>query len=100
MLGLDRRTATLLAEARREHSDSFLDGPPLVQACWDADRLDLGFVGIRPDPRRLCSEPARDPHLIEWAWRWSRGQATRQPTAPRVERFERGDRPAEARPSP
>lgn len=25
----------------------------MVQACWDADRLDLGRVGIIPDPERM-----------------------------------------------
>ena len=36
-----------------------------IQTCWDADRLDLGRVWIIPDPDRLCTEPARDPALIE-----------------------------------
>lgn len=27
----------------------------LVITCRDADRLDLGRVGIRPDPERLCT---------------------------------------------
>jgi uncharacterized protein len=38
-----------------------------VQTCWDADRLDLGRVGITPDPRRLCTETARRPETIQWA---------------------------------
>ncbi|MEN1958120.1 hypothetical protein [Luteimonas changyuni] len=33
--------------------------------------LDLGRVGIRPDPRRLCTPLARDAGRIERAWRWS-----------------------------
>ncbi len=36
-----------------------------LQACWDADRLDLGRVGITPKPHRLCTEAARD--LIPWS---------------------------------
>jgi uncharacterized protein len=78
LLGLDRPTAMMVAEACRWHSDGLVDGPPLIQACWDADRLDVGRVGIRPDPRRLCSDAARDPRLIDWAWHWSRRQATRR----------------------
>jgi len=26
-----------------------------IQTCWDADRLDLGRVGIIPDPDRMCT---------------------------------------------
>jgi uncharacterized protein len=36
-----------------------------VQACWDADRLDLGRVGIAPAPERLCTAAARE--RIAWA---------------------------------
>lgn len=43
-----------------------------IQTCWDADRLDLGRVGITPDPRRLCTEVARRPETI----RWANGRAT------------------------
>lgn len=35
---------------------------------WDADRLDLGRVGIRPNARYLCTEPAKDPAFITWAY--------------------------------
>jgi hypothetical protein len=34
-------------------------------ACWDADRLDLGRVGITPDPRRLGTKAGRN--LLAWA---------------------------------
>jgi uncharacterized protein len=44
-----------------------------IQTCWDADRLDLGRVGITPDPRYLCTELARQPAMIFWA----DGRATR-----------------------
>jgi uncharacterized protein len=39
-----------------------------VLTCWDADRLDLGRVGIRPAPRLLCTSAARDPATIAWAF--------------------------------
>ena len=39
-----------------------------VQTCWDADRLDLGRVGNRPDPKRLCTDAARDPALLREAY--------------------------------
>jgi uncharacterized protein len=38
-----------------------------IQTCWDADRLDLGRVGIVPHPSRLCSEVAKRPEIIKWA---------------------------------
>lgn len=38
-----------------------------IQTCWDADRLDLGRVGITPHPRLLCTEVARRPETIRWA---------------------------------
>jgi uncharacterized protein len=62
----------LLAHACELHSDGLMDGDATVRTCWDADRLDLGRVGIRPQPRYLCTEAARDPQVLEWAYRRSR----------------------------
>lgn len=42
-----------------------------VQTCWDADRLDLGRVGITPHPEYLCTRAAKDPEMIAWAYRRS-----------------------------
>jgi uncharacterized protein len=38
-----------------------------IQTCWDADRLDLGRVGITPLPKLLCTEAAKRPDTIKWA---------------------------------
>jgi uncharacterized protein len=38
-----------------------------IQTCWDADRLDLGRVGIVPHPSRLCTEVAKRPEVLKWA---------------------------------
>jgi uncharacterized protein len=38
-----------------------------IQTCWDADRLDLGRVGITPHPSRLCTAVAKRPETIRWA---------------------------------
>ncbi len=43
-----------------------------IQTCWDSDRLDLGRVGIEPDPYWLGTPPARRPETI----RWANGRAT------------------------
>jgi uncharacterized protein len=40
---------------------------PTIQTCWDADRLDLGRVGMTPHPRYLGTEVARRPEVIRWA---------------------------------
>jgi uncharacterized protein len=42
-----------------------------VQTCWDADRLDLGRISIRPNPKYLCTEAAKDPATIAWAFQRS-----------------------------
>lgn len=38
-----------------------------VATCWDADRLDLWRIGVRPEPERMMTEAGRTPHLIEAA---------------------------------
>jgi uncharacterized protein len=37
-----------------------------IQTCWDADRLDLGRVGITPHPSRLCTDAAKRPEILRW----------------------------------
>lgn len=66
---LDRNALGLLTAACEGHSEGYLQADPTVMACWDADRLDLGRVGIRPDPRRLCTVAARQDEYLERAWR-------------------------------
>lgn len=61
----------LLAAACHGHSDGLIVGDVTVLTCWDADRLDLGRVGIRPHPARLGTEAARDPAVLEWAYQRS-----------------------------
>ena len=63
----------LLVEACKYHSDGFTEADITVQTCWDADRLDLGRVGIRPSPIRLCTEAAKGKHVIEKAYQRSIG---------------------------
>jgi uncharacterized protein len=57
-----------LLTACRGHSDGLRQGHITVLTCWDADRLDLGRVGIKPSPGRLCTAAARDPVMLEWAY--------------------------------
>lgn len=58
----------LLIEACRFHSDGMTEADSTIQACWDADRLDLGRVGVRPSPRFLCTTYAQQPEVINAAY--------------------------------
>jgi uncharacterized protein len=58
----------LLFEACLNHSKGITDGDITVQTCWDADRLDLGRVGTRPDPKYLCTAPAKTADMLNWAY--------------------------------
>ena len=61
----------LLVCACSGHSDGHLDADITVQTCWDADRLDLGRVGIEPDAKYLCTAAAKDPETIASAYKRS-----------------------------
>ena len=65
---LNANQLDLLCKAMRGHSGGQVHRDPTIQTCWDADRLDLGRVGIRPDPYFLSSLAA--PH-IQSAYEWS-----------------------------
>jgi uncharacterized protein len=62
----------LLRFACEFHTDGLTEADVTVQTCWDADRLDLGRIGIAPDPHRLCTSAAKAPATIEWAVTQSR----------------------------
>jgi hypothetical protein len=49
-----------LRDALARHSDGAVTGDPAAGCCWDADRLDLCRLGIRPDPRLLSTAAARE----------------------------------------
>ncbi|MFM7251368.1 MAG: hypothetical protein ACKO5R_15855 [Planctomycetaceae bacterium] len=67
LVHLDDDRFDLLFEACRLHTEGHTAGDRTLSACWDADRLDLGRVGITPDPRRLGTKAGRD--LLAWAHR-------------------------------
>jgi len=64
----------LLQLACADHTRGHIQADLTVQVCWDADRLDLGRIGIHPIAERLCTEAARQADFIEWAYRRSLGQ--------------------------
>jgi uncharacterized protein len=67
LLDLAPAELELLVAACAGHSEGAMTADITVCTCWDADRLDLGRVGIVPDPARLCTSAARDPAIIRWA---------------------------------
>lgn len=53
--------------ACEHHTSGLTEADPEVQVCWDADRADLGRVGIQPDRRRLCTPLAKSQAFLTWA---------------------------------
>ena len=64
---LEYAEMSLLAFACEEHTNGDVSSDPTVGVCWDADRLNLWRVGIRPNPRFLSTEAARSEERIAWA---------------------------------
>ena len=54
-----------LREACERHDTGEASGDPIIGTCWDADRLNLWRVGVRPDPALLSTAAARDPMMVE-----------------------------------
>ena len=86
----------LLHHACVYHSDGINTGDTTVLTCWDADRLDLGRVGMTPDPRYLCTKAARQEsnlqraHARAIAWvdrqtRWTTDSDQAWPISPKME---------------
>ena len=72
LLDLPDSVFELLRFACEYHTDGLTEADVTIQTCWDADRLDLGRIGIRPDPRRLCTSAAKESTMIDWAVAQSR----------------------------
>ena len=63
-----------LCHALRHHSGGEVSTNKTIQTCWDADRLDLGRVGIFPSPQFLSQEANI---FIDLAYDWSTQAARR-----------------------
>ena len=64
---LSDREFRLLHHACAGHTHERTHPDETIQTCWDADRLDLGRVGVTPEPDFLCTEVAKRPETIRWA---------------------------------
>ena len=67
VLDLDDDRFELLYRACQGHTRERTHPDVTIQTCWDADRLDLGRVGIVPIPSRLCTEVAKRHETMQWA---------------------------------
>ncbi|MFT5289057.1 MAG: hypothetical protein ACI8QS_002790 [Planctomycetota bacterium] len=59
---------TELVRACDGHTRGKTVASPTIMVCWDADRLDLGRVGIRPDPAYLCTAGAKRKDVLGWGY--------------------------------
>jgi uncharacterized protein len=65
---LGAKPLSQLTHAIRYHSGGEVSTDATIQSCWDADRLNLGRVGIKPRIEFLSPHGAQ---RIESAYRWS-----------------------------
>lgn len=72
---LGAKPLSQLTHAIRYHSGGEVSTDPTIQSCWDADRLDLGRVGIKPRSEFLSPHGAQH---IELAYRWSTTKSLRK----------------------
>ena len=63
-LDLEEAEMGLLGFACEEHTNGGVSSDATVGVCWDADRLNLWRVGIRPDPRLLSTQEAKSEERI------------------------------------
>lgn len=71
---LTRQEWTDLFESCELHSDGYTEANRTVQACWDADRLDLWRVDIQPSPHLLCTPYAKQKVVIADAYKLLHGR--------------------------
>jgi len=76
---LGTKPLSQLMYAIRYHSGGDVSTDPTIQSCWDADRLDLGRVGIKPSPEYLSPYGAQH---IESAFRWSATKSSLERLSP------------------
>ena len=59
MFSISNSQMQTLVHAIKYHTEVLYDSDPTVGACWDADRMDLGRVGVVPDYRLLNTDYAK-----------------------------------------
>jgi uncharacterized protein len=64
LLPLDSADLVTLIDAIDRHTVGRRSDHPTIALCWDADRLNLWRIGIRPDAAFLSTAAAREPAVI------------------------------------
>jgi len=57
---LDAKRGKLLEYAVHHHTSGMTSKDPTIGTCWDADRLDLGRVGIIPSASRMSTAAGKE----------------------------------------
>lgn len=68
LLALEAERLALLAAACAGHAAGTVSADPTIGCCWDADRLDLSRLGMRPRASLLSTAAALDAALQQAAW--------------------------------
>jgi len=61
---LDAERLKLLIDACAGHVDGMTSTNPVIGLCWDADRLNLWRIGVRPNPQLLSTIAAQRPETL------------------------------------
>jgi len=73
LLKLEPPRMMRLIEACEFHEHGHVSSDPTIGCCWDADRLELSRLGIRPQSRYLSTDGATDLLVQKEAWKRGRG---------------------------
>jgi uncharacterized protein len=63
-----------LLVAIRDHTQIIHSTDLTIGTCWDADRLDIGRIGIKPARKYFNTETAKDNLVFKWAYERSRNR--------------------------
>lgn len=66
-MDLSEAEIDILCNACDTHTDGLIKGDLTLETCWDSDRLDLMRAGIRPTKKHLCTDIAKQDHVLNWA---------------------------------
>jgi uncharacterized protein len=83
LLVLSDVRAARLHEALHDHTSGATSEDPTIGLCWDSDRLDLGRVGISPNPAFFSTGTARRLAAAALRLRWAAGAPDWQSLAAR-----------------
>ncbi len=67
-LRLDISRLELLRAACEQHEMGDITADPTIGCCWDADRLELSRLGVRPNPALLSTNAALNEGVLALAW--------------------------------